>query len=270
MAKKNEVAKKESSEVAVVNGVDGMFGTESPQIPIGATLPTISIMRETTAFTMPDGEIAKEVVGNIIYWHNANQYYESEFGDGSDVPTCCSSDGITPDGGEKIQHQSCRGCPMNEFGSGKGGVGKACSNTIRLYVLVEGNVIPCLLKCPPSSLSKKDSLVRWLTNVPNVTAAAGLGNAYPCVQVKLTLHTKDFDSGMSASVLDVETVGVLDTKTEMDKIQKLAALVTNFKRDYLGKLPEMVAADKVEVEGEAPAPAGESAVSDAEVDDLPY
>ena len=73
---------------------------------------------------------------------------------------------------------------------------------------------------------------------------------------------------MSASVLDVETVGVLDTKTEMDKIQKLAALVTNFKRDYLGKLPEMVAADKVE--DEAPAPAGESAVSDAEVDDLPY
>ena len=38
----------------------------------------------------------------------------------------------------KAQAQNCNSCPMNEFGSGRTGTGKACTNRRRLYMLLAG------------------------------------------------------------------------------------------------------------------------------------
>lgn len=263
MAKKNgnELALLgQQEETGLATRVMDMFGGDTGiQIPIDAPLPQIKILRETPQFELPDGESVKEIIGNILYWHHANQYYDKPFGkgEGNGVPACASSNGIAPDGGENPQEGPCRECPLNQYKSavgpnGEERSGKACQNTIRLYVLIEGDIIPCLLKAPPSSLGKKESLMRWLTSALNVSAKAGLGNKYQPIVVKFSLHRKDFASGMSASVLDLETCYALSLKneTELPKIERLSRLYQDFMQNYLGRVKQDVASEKQEDLGE--------------------
>jgi hypothetical protein len=242
-----EMRKRQQNGLATVNPIDDMFGGGGFQIPIDAPLPQIAILREKPLFGLPDGETEKSIVGHIIHWHHANQYYATEFGEGGQgPPTCASSDGMKPDGGNELQSDLCRNCPMNEYGSDKDGRGKACQNTIRLYFLADGEVIPSVIKANPSSLGKKESLVRWLTNAPNIAAKAGVGTKYQPIKVELKLHKKDFDSGFSASVLDISTVRVLDPKDTDDLayLKKLAALYADFTQHYLGRIADDVASEK--------------------------
>lgn len=229
--------------------VDNIFGGSGYQIPIGAPLPQLIILRETPQFETPDGEAVKAVVGHIIYWHHANQYYAAAFGEGEPgPPSCCSSDGLQPDGGEEMQDGPCRACKMNEYGSAEEGRGKACQNTIRLYFLPDRDVIPSIVKASPASLGKKEALMKWLTNAPNVASKAGVGTKYQPIKVKLSLHKKDFaDSGFSASVLDVETVRVLCPREETDMItlRRLGTLYADFMSSYLGRIQQDVAAEPV-------------------------
>ncbi len=249
MSKKTETAmvKNDSAPLAVRNEVDEMFGGGPVQIPVDAPLPQISIMRESAQFEMPDGQYLREFCGHILYWHNANQYYSTAYGEGdSPVPDCFSSDGIGSEGGQFMQAGPCRNCPLNKFGSAPDGVAKACQNTIRMYVLVDGEVIPCLLKAPPSSLGKKDALMRWLTSAPNIAAKAGMGTKYQPIHVKFTLRKKEFNSGMSASVIGIETVRVLDRTADADKLGRLAALYREFMNNYLGRISKDVGGEKAE------------------------
>lgn len=236
------LAKKENGGLVVASEIDEMFGNSNrPQIPIDAPLPQIAIMREKPLFDMPDGETVKEFEGHVIHWHEANQYFPTAYGEGSEVPACFSSNGRMPDGGEDMQAGPCAACQFNQYGSARDGGGKACQNTIRLYILVDGNVLPAVLKAPPSSLGKKESLMRWLTNSANITNKAGLGCAYQCIKVKFSLHTKNFDSGMSASVLDLVTVSVLDKDQDIDQIKMLAGLTKDFREHYLGQVAHHMA-----------------------------
>ncbi len=242
----NEITKPQDTTLAKPEDVNDMFGGDGYQIPIDAPLPQLKILRETPMFETPEGETVKLVLGHIIHWHHANQYYEREYGDGEQgPPTCASSNGLNPDGGEEPHTEPCRDCVLNEYGSAKEGRGKACQNTIRLYVLLDGHVIPCVIKASPASLSKKDSLLPWLTNAPNVAAAAGAGTKYQPIKVQFSLHKKDFDSGFSASVLDVKTIGVLDPGDEADlaELRILAQLWQDFMAHYIGRIRDDVAAE---------------------------
>ena len=242
--KKKEIAVNGNNALAAAGEIDGMFGGEGIQIPVDAPLPAISIMRESAQFEMPDGSYSKEFTGHIVYWHNANQFYSAAFGEGDSlVPDCSSADGIRPDGGEFVQDGPCRVCELNKFGSAKEGGGKACQNTIRMYVLVDGEVIPSVLKAPPSSLGKKDSLMRWLTSAPNIAAKAGVGTKYQPIRVKFSLRKKEFASGMSASVIEAETVKVLSMDTDNDKLKQLAGLYKEFMSNYMQRVREDVSGE---------------------------
>lgn len=249
MAKKKEtvIVKDQDNALASQHEVDKMFGGGPVQIPVDAPLPQISIMRESAQYEMPDGQYLKEFCGHILYWHNANQYYATAFGEGDNpLPDCYSSDGIGPEGGQFMQEGPCRTCPMNKFGSAQDGVAKACQNTIRMYVLVDGEVIPCQLKAPPSSLGKKDSLMRWLTSAPNIAAKSGMGTKYQPIHVKFTLRKKEFNSGMSASVIGVETVRVLDRTTDAEKLRQLSVLYREFMDHYIGRISKDVGGEKAQ------------------------
>lgn len=242
-----ELAQRDSAALAAKQITDMFGGDTGIQIPVDAPLPQIKILRETPQFEMPDGTTVKSFTGNILHWHNANQYYAVEFGDGeSGPPACASSNGIAPDGGTDPFARPCRTCPKNQYGSDdKGGRGKACQNTIRLYVLVDGEILPCVIKAPPSSLSAKDSLVRWLTNAPNIAAKAGVGTKYQPIVVKFSLHTKTFDQ-YSASCIDIETVRVLDPKDKLGdfaKLNGLARMYQDFMANYLGRIKHDVGAE---------------------------
>ena len=254
------VPEKQETGLATASPVDDIFGGSGYQIPIDAPLPQIKILRETPQFETPEGETVKSITGHIIYWHHANQYYKEKFGEGEEgPPTCASPDGIKPDcSGEDMirQCETCRECARNKYGSAEEGRGKACQNTIRLYVLVEGSVIPCVIKASPASLSNKESLMRWLTNAPNIVSKATgeKTTKYQLAKVKFTLHKKEFaDSGYSASVLDLETISVLDPdkEDEMKKIIKLGRLYHVFMNEYLGRITKDVSSEPLQTDESA-------------------
>src|SRR5210317_815577 len=100
MSKTKALATKQNGNIETKEKIDRMFGG-GVQIPVDAPLPTITIMRESAQFEMPDGRYEKEFTGHVLHWHNANQYYSAGYGEGeSPVPDCCSSDGVMPDGGQ--------------------------------------------------------------------------------------------------------------------------------------------------------------------------
>ena len=132
---------------------------------------------------------------------------------------------------------------MNKFGSAADGYGKACQNTIRLYIVADGEVIPSVLKAPPSSLGKKDSLMRWLTCAANTAARAGMGTNYQPIQVKFSLRKKEFNSGMTASVVQLETVRVLTLDADETKLKQLQKLYQDFMANYMGRVKKDVAGE---------------------------
>jgi hypothetical protein len=66
------------------------------------------------------------------------------------------------------QHDNCRECPMNKFGSADRGAGKACKNIRRLMLIQEkdlddlDNAKPIFLKVPVTSAKNWTSYVRKL------------------------------------------------------------------------------------------------------------
>jgi hypothetical protein len=244
--KKAIVKNQNPTALATVNPIDEMFGGPGYQIPVDAPLPAIKILRESAQYEMPDGQYSKEFTGHILHWHNANQYYSTPYGEGesryaSGLPDCFSSDGRNPDGGQFMQTGPCKTCQLNQFKSAEDKVAKACQNTIRMYVLVDGEVIPCLVKAPPSSLGKKDSLMKWLTTAANIAAKAGMGTKYQPIQVKFSLRKKDFNSGTSASVIEIQTLRVLDKDKDADKLKQLCSLYNEFMSSYLGRIQTDIA-----------------------------
>lgn len=105
------------------------------------------------AFDIPldedDPEVSKEIVGVIVDHHAANGYWKDVYNGQNNPPDCASLDGKF---GEGNPGGDCSRCPLNEFGSGEGGKGKACKNMHRVFILREGEQFPLLLTLPPTSL----------------------------------------------------------------------------------------------------------------------
>lgn len=72
------------------------------------------------------------------------------------APDCFSRDGVRPDISVSLKmHESCAGCPMNQFGTstdakGNPGKGKACRETKVVAVFTQGSIYG--FKIPPTSL----------------------------------------------------------------------------------------------------------------------
>lgn len=217
---------KQETEVAAMFG-----GSDVYQVPTDAPLPQAKIMRESGQFEMPNGEMAKTFEGHILLWHEANCYWSRAFGEGdSSFPDCSSSDGVYPGGGENPQAEACADCPMNEYGTDlKGGRGKACQNMILLYIVLAGQRLPFILKAPPSSLGKKESLIRWLTNSIN----KGYAGKYQTIAVWFSLQKKQSEQ-YTASILQLEMVRVLDPNGREDakQLQRLGKLFTEVQKYY--------------------------------------
>lgn len=86
--------------------------------------------------------------GIIVYHTSPNAYWADTFSGANNPPDCASTDGRT---GVGNPGGDCALCPMNQFGS-DGNKGKACKNMRRLYILMEGNMLPIRLDLPPTSL----------------------------------------------------------------------------------------------------------------------
>lgn len=97
----------------------------------------------------------KSLVGVIVEQHPKNAYYADRSVVNGAVPDCSSSDGQH---GYKSHADvqgptgNCANCPLNQWGSGFGGRGKACANKVALYIIRDGETIPTELDLPATSI----------------------------------------------------------------------------------------------------------------------
>ena len=201
-----------------------MFFGEPDQDTMQKSFGYVHIMRETGQFELPTGKLVDTIEGHVLYSHNANAFWLKGAEEGDEetaAPDCSSTDGVFPNAGENKQAESCAECPMNEFGTAKEGKGKACKNTIRLLILLDNEYVPVILPCPPTSIGKKSSLMKWISSTVNE-----VGKAYTefnpkiktkkgapiteryLAHVKLSLNKERY-SGKVVSVVQAETTGVL-------------------------------------------------------------
>lgn len=114
-----------------------------------------------TAFEIPSAEsdeteMAKDIIGVIVYNHPAFAYYHDRYTGGSNPPDCGSFDGVT---GIGTPGGNCQNCPYNKFGSGDG-QSKLCKNKRMLYILREGELFPITLSLPTGSLKSFTNYVK--------------------------------------------------------------------------------------------------------------
>lgn len=234
---------------AIAEEMDGLGSVpfDRVKIPSGG-----GIAFEIPGETDEDTESATELVGVILYHHPVNAYWKDKFAGGNEQPDCSSFDGKQGVDRETGECKSCAECPLNQFGSGENGSGKACKNAHRIYILREGNPVPLILSLPPTSLKymrdyiSKRILLKGMRSYHAVT--------------KITLKKEKSQGGITYSRAAFAFVG----KLTPDQIVAAEAMANSIKQ--LDK--------NIDVEGDyepaAPAPVP-SSVGDGfmEVPDMP-
>lgn len=163
-----------------------------------------------TAFEIPseegdDYEMAKDIMGVIVYNHPVFAYYRDKYTGGNNPPDCGSFDGVT---GIGTPGGSCADCPYNRFGSGDG-QSKLCKNKRMLYVLREGELFPITLSLPTGSL-------KAFTNY--VKSQLSKGRKLNRVVTKISLKKATNASGIAFSQAVFSFIRMLDA----DEIEAVA------------------------------------------------
>jgi len=303
----NEIEKRQDQPLLIPDAGElaaAFDGDKALNVPVGAVLPVVKVLRESPRFEMPDGSIVNNFRGHILYYHSVNQLYLNDYGaeNENQRPDCSSFDGLVPCNGyfyryalsdeewlevirktdgpailkdidsshplaqvylnklaknrtsdelanlnlnrPKLENRSevCSTCPASQFGSRSiADNNKACINYIWLYILIDGYRLPIFMKAGPASLSRKEGLIPFLSNAPNI----GLGGMYQTISIQFSLHTKTFNSGFSASSLILSDPRVLDTQdaNQLEKLHMLINMYKSFKEKYLAAMQKYVSTD---------------------------
>lgn len=97
-------------------------------------------------YIMPNGNAGKTMSAIVLDYRYVNTYYPGTYDQNNTSPPVCwafgigANDQLEPSAKVKSpQNDSCKSCPMNQWGSG-GGNRKACKNGIRLALVPEDEV----------------------------------------------------------------------------------------------------------------------------------
>ena len=185
------------------------------------------------AYEVPSDDVdnpdtVKEFKAVILYQHPVHTYYKEKYTGGNTPPDCGSMDGhngIDADGVVK----ACKDCEFGEFGSGENGVGKACKQKRRLYILRAGEALPNILSLPTGSLAVFSKYIMRLLSK---------GKKSGSVVTKFTLKKEQNSGGInySQAVLSVERDL---TDSEAAGISRLAEQV----KAFAGKVETVEAAE---------------------------
>ena len=139
----------------------------------------------------PDGDMIDKVSGVILMHQKMRSYWENQDSAQEGTPPDCVSIGGVTGIGEP--GGNCAECPFNKFESAEKGNGKACKETKALYLLRPTGSMPCMVSCPPTSLSPIKKYLLRLTD-------AGL--PYHKVVTDITLKKAQNSAGTAYSQLE--------------------------------------------------------------------
>jgi len=202
-------------------GIDKMTlsDLEKIKVPAGGSL----------AFEIPTLEgvdSVKEFEGVIIAWKVVRSYFDKPF-DGSQEPPVCSSDGGEmgygcPNGEAEPTWHECATCPLNQWDTGKDGIGKACSEKRLLFVIRPEDMLPVVVVAPPTSIKNNRQFFMKL---------AGRAIPYYGVSTKFSLEKADSTKGIKYSKI-VFSVSQKLSKEETDKFSSMSAMFKPYIESY--------------------------------------
>ncbi len=161
-----------------------------------------------------------ELIGIIVAHYPYNIYWAAEFTGDNTPPDCFSADGKIGIVTETGEQRACADCPLNEYGSGDKGIGKACQNKHKIFLLREGDVLPLELALPATSLKPFKEYVAkkvLLTKQPKKLWQ---------VITKVTLKSAVSKTGIKYSQAAFARIGTLENDTEIESsIKALDAII---------------------------------------------
>ena len=159
-----------------------------------------------TSFTVPGiagDEMVKELTGIILDYNTPRAYWDTPDPVEGTPPVCYSRDSMI-----SYEGKPCSKCVYNEFGSkdnGNGGEsnGKACKESVLLYLLRPDNIIPLIVRVPVSS---KMLFLRYTTRlVSSLTPISG-------VVTRITLEKATNKTGQPYALYNFEAVCTLSSE----------------------------------------------------------
>lgn len=220
-------------------GAMGALDLPRTNVPAGGTLAWS--VKATADDKRPS--VVEALEGVIVLHHPAYAYYSNPTPAPGTRPDCASRDGvsgITTEGGELI---SCATCPYNQFGSavkadGSPGKGKACKNAWTLYVLREGEILPTMVKIPPTGVKPLKSYIQGLLLPRDKSNPMRRPHE---VITRITLNPATSGDGTTYAVPAFEAVGALKPET--------ADALRRYGQTFIGVAPvaEALSEDEAEV-----------------------
>lgn len=210
----------------------------------GITFDTVKVPTGgITAFSVPgddpdNPDLAKEIVGVIVAKQPRNAYWANPFGQSEDVhPDCYAPDG--KQGVDKVTGEciDCATCPRNQFKAD--GSGKECKNTMDLYILRDGEMLPIRIAVPPTSLGNlRDYMIKRVV---------ARGKKSYTVKTKLTLAKATSRQNIPYAQIQFAKVADL-TPEEIAAVKPMIALV----KDTIARQAAEPEADYTEVQDDLP------------------
>lgn len=186
----------------VVGTDDSVFAFERLKVPTGGGT--------RWEVNTPDGhKLVDDLPCVILDSFNRRGYWIGSEVEGAGLsnspPDCSSDDMITGRGRRSVEddessEQACLDCPLNVWGSGRNGRGKACSVKKRVFLLLPDSVypIPLFLQVPPTSLKSFSQFARGL---------ARFGTRLHHVTVSLSLKPDKDEGGNPFSRIEIKQLG---------------------------------------------------------------
>jgi len=196
-----KLTKVESGYAALTNNAMELISENLKNQPLSYQLFDVvkSPSGGTTAFTVPGlsgDEVEKELTGIILGYTTPRAYWETPEPIEGTPPVCYSRDSqVSYDG------KPCKLCTYNDFGSRNGdGSGKACKESVHVFLLRQDNILPLIVRIPVSS---KTLFLKYTVRlISNLTPITG-------VVTKITLERTTSNAGQAYSKYVFETMSVL-------------------------------------------------------------
>ena len=195
------VAPAESGYIALSNNALDVIRENLKNQPLSLDLFDIvkSPSGGSTVFSVPGltgEETEKELTGIILDYTTPRAYWDTPDPVEGTPPVCMSQNSIVSHDGK-----ACFSCPYNDFGSKDGeSSAKACKESVLLFLLRPGNVLPLLVRVPVTSKP------RFLKYTARLAGNLVLVNS---VVTKITLEKATSKAGKPYALFNFEAVSIL-------------------------------------------------------------
>lgn len=145
---------------------------------LGAPSSNMLKVTQSKQFVLPDGtETGGPLPFVIVDFVYENRWYDTAYNRNNVTPPACAalavkSELLVPfDDSPDKRSDKCTGCPENQFGTGQGGRGKACTNAVLIALLdpMADPGAPLLrLRTSPTGIAPFESYIRQLGKIYRV------------------------------------------------------------------------------------------------------